>query len=555
MSRRHHHAVKAGARFRPHHHRHALGAAVELGPNLIGLVIPAMIGAALGIIAVFLLRRGGLRWTWCFWGLPLAVVAWPLNWHLGLCFAAACAAAIYAGAREHHDASQRGGEDAQAVRDTTGPARWAHSRVSGHRARQSRLKGDQLAIGTAGHGGVARVPIGLERGVHALIAGATGSGKTVTALAIVAAHVEAGLASLNVDPKGDAAFRAGLEELARRTGRRFRVWTPLGPSVYNPLGRGGPTEIADKALAGHQWSEPHYEAATQRLLLNSLATMRAAGVWPPTLSTLVSYMDPERLGALADKAGGETKERTLAYLGGLTERAKADLGGGRDRLAVLADGELGPWLDPALGAGESLDLARSIAERDVIYIHLESDRYPAASKLLGAALLVDLIGLTAELQSRDLRALLLIDEFAAVGAEQVSRLFARARSAGLSLLLGTQSLADLRGARPDDSSDTLTEQVLSNIEYTVVHRIGDPDSAERFARLGGTTPSWSTTERVGSQGPLFGRAEGTRTREREFLVGPDRFKRLRTGEAVVINPRAKRQAEVVRIWPADVGSD
>ena len=65
---------------------------------------------------------------------------------------------------------------------------------------------------------------------------------------------------------------------------------------------------------------------------------------------------------------------------------------------------------------------------------------------------------------------MLIDEFAAIAAEQVSRLFARARSAGLSILLGTQSLADLRGARLGDATDTLTEQVLSNIEFAVVHR-------------------------------------------------------------------------------------
>ncbi len=48
---------------------------------------------------------------------------------------------------------------------------------------------------------------------------------------------------------------------------------------------------------------------------------------------------------------------------------------------------------------------------------------------------------------------------------------------------------------------------------------------------------------------MLGRGEGTRTREREFLLGPDQFKRLRTGEAIVINPKAKRPAEIVSVWP------
>ena len=51
---------------------------------------------------------------------------------------------------------------------------------------------------------------------------------------------------------------------------------------------------------------------------------------------------------------------------------------------------------------------------------------------------------------------------------------------------------------------------------------------------------------------MLGVGEGTRTREREFLVGPDQFKRLGIGEAVVIEPAAKRPAQVVRIWPPRV---
>ena len=260
-------------------------------------------------------------------------------------------------------------------------------------------------------------------------------------------------------------------------------------------------------------------------------------------------MNPERLDALAAKVGGSNAERVSAYVDGLSARASADLGGGRDRLAVLAEAELGPWLDPSLGAGETLDLGESLRGAEVLYFHLDADRYPAASKLLAAALLIDLVGLTSSRHGSGTGGILVIDEFAAVAAEQVSRLFARARSAGLSLLLGTQSLADLRGARPDDPSDTLTEQVFSNIEFAVIHRIGDPDSAERLARVAGTAPAWSMTQRVGANGFPNGAGEGTRTREREFLIGPDQFKRLHTGEAVVINSKAKRQAEIVKIWP------
>ncbi len=527
--------------------------ALGFGGYLWAIAWPILAGCLLGFLVLRALQRRRLRWSWAFAGLPLAYLIWFVNWHLGLVLAIATIVAIWHGARAHGEALQHGGEEARERRDAIGPLRFLYARLSGRRAKDRRLSAKGLAIGNVRRGGVCRVPFGLSRGVHGLISGATGAGKTVAQAAIAEAYILAGMAVFALDPKGDPLLRATLEAAAREMGVRFRAWSPAGPSIYNPLGRGNPTEIADKALAGHQWSEPHYELATQRLLLHALATMQAVGLWPPTLSSLVRYMDPERLGALADEAGGEISERVSSYVGGLSERAKADLGGGRDRLAVLTDTDLRPWLDPEPGRGEAIDLADSFRRREVVYFDLASDRFPVASKQLGAAILVDLIGLTAELQGGELGGLLLIDEFAAIASAQVSRLFARARSAGLSLLLGTQSLADLRGARPEDPSDTLTEQVLSNIEYSVVHRVGDPDSAERFARLAGTTPAWSTTQRVSGNGTMFAQPEGTRTREREFLIGPDEFKRLRTGEAVVINPKARRRAEIVRIWTPQGG--
>ena len=91
--------------------------------------------------------------------------------------------------------------------------------------------------------------------------------------------------------------------------------------------------------------------------------------------------------------------------------------------------------------------------------------------------------------------------------------------------------------------------MLSNVEFVVAHRIGDPDSAERLARVAGTAPAWSMTERVSDNGAPLDKGEGTRTRQRDFLIDPDQFKRLRIGEAVVIDPKAKRPAQIVRIWP------
>ena len=59
-------------------------------------------------------------------------------------------------------------------------------------------------------------------------------------------------------------------------------------------------------------------------------------------------MDPERLDALASQVGDQVAEDVAEYIDGLSARARADLGGGRNRLAVLVEGELGARLDPSL---------------------------------------------------------------------------------------------------------------------------------------------------------------------------------------------------------------
>jgi hypothetical protein len=519
----------------------------EIGHVLLTLAVALVLGFGAGVVAIRSLQREGLHWSWGVLGTPLSYLLWFADWRLGLVCSAATLTTMRRGAREHGEVLYHGGEEARRFRDAPGPVRFAWGQVKARRYRGERLKGGRLALGTRPDGGRCRVPFGITHGVHGLVLGATGYGKTVTQAAIAQAYVAAGQAVIAIDPKGDPALRESLRRAAEESGATFREWSPTGPTIYNPLARGGPTEIADKALSAHRWSEPHYEVATQRPLGHALTTMQEAGIWPPSLTALVRHMELERLEALASDLGRASSERVCSYLDGLSTRAKADLSGGRDRLAVLAESELGPRLDPALGEGELLDLRASLLDGDVVYFDLDADRYPAASQLLAAALVIDLVGLTAELQGQGLGGLLLIEEFGALAAPQVCRLFARARSSGLSLLLGAQSLADLRAA--EQRSDTLTEQVIANVEFTVAHRIGDPDSAELLARMAGTAPAWSMSERVSGTARVESEEQGTRTRTRELRIEPDQFQGLGVGEAVVINPSARRRADVVQIWP------
>jgi energy-coupling factor transporter ATP-binding protein EcfA2 len=123
------------------------------------------------------------------------------------------------------------------------------------------------------------IPVGAESGKHTLVLGATGSGKTVSAAWLAARLIESGHGAVVIDPKGDRMLREQLSAAAQRRGAEFLAWTPEGPLAYNPYANGSETEIADKALSGETFTEPHYLRQAQRYLGHAVRAMQAAGSW------------------------------------------------------------------------------------------------------------------------------------------------------------------------------------------------------------------------------------------------------------------------------------
>lgn len=507
-------------------------------------------GAAIGLAT----RLGGGRWTWApMVALPPVLVGFVFGSLSGVfAITLPLAASATAGALSWHRYTS-GGARRERERRRVGPAQLALRELRLRRRRRRRVRGERLALGVARERRLVEVPFGRSRGIHGLLVGATDSGKTVTAASIAQATLRSGSAVIAVDPKGDDDLRDLLRSEAERADVPFLSWSPTGPCTYNVARRGDPSEVADKVLSGHEWSEPHYLSVALRFVQREVEVLRACEA-EPSLASIARYMHPERLEGLAARRGEDVAERVESLTDDLPKRMLEDLAGARSRVALLADSEFGRWLGPAEDGRPEIDLGEVVRSGGVAYFRLESDRYEQLGRLLGASLVVDLVALSADLQGGRTRALLVVDEFAAIAADQISRLFATARSAGLSVLLIAQGLADLRAARDDHGADTLTSQVVQNVAYVVAHRQSDPDARDFLARLGGTHETWTLTQEVSGYVTRLRTGSGSRIPTHEFHVHPNQFKCLRQGEAIVIENGRDRGAVRAQVF-APLGGD
>jgi Type IV secretion-system coupling protein DNA-binding domain len=514
----------------------------ELVGWLCSTTVHISIGVALSLFAVRVMRRRHLRWTWAACALPVALFAHSMlaGWASTLGTAAVCASAR--GRHWHAQDIMAGGDLAEIARKRRGPSHALHALVRRtferivHLSTWTALRDERVPVGRTEDGETLAIPLGSNSGgKHTLIVGATGSGKTVTETWLATRAIEAGLGAVVIDPKGDARMRAHLVEAAHFAGREFVEWTPTGPSVYNPFGHGGASEIADKALASERFTEPHYQRQAQRYLGYAVRALRSAGT-TVSLPALVKQLDPVELEVLARTLPEAQADATLDYLESLTTRQRADLGGVRDRLAIMAESDVSPWLDPTTAQAQTFDLLSAVQGRAVVYFDLKADALPLLARMLGVAIVQDLQTTMAALQVAPIPTVVVIDEFAAIAAEQVVHLFGRARSAGLNLLLGTQELSDLRL----EGRKQFLEQVLGNLSAIVAHRQVVPESADLICQLGGSRGVWRATH--ASDG------RWTRTRSTRSLLAAEDIRGLSPGWAAVIELGEAASGSLVEVF-------
>jgi hypothetical protein len=353
-----------------------------------------------------------------------------------------------------------------------------------------------------------------------------------------------------LEAKTDRTLRESAEAAASAAGTAFHLLSPEGPGVYDPLMHGSVDERSERLIAVEDWGSTDagfYRQAASPFLRLVLRTLDQSSE-RVTLRSVAEYCDPDQLENLAlENSEREDAEEVSLSVRGLRSDQQRAIAGLRARLQNLASSEFArSWLDPVRSDGVAFDLRQVIEKREVAYFRFDTDRTGNVGRAIAQMVLLDLGAAASALMGDGVGTFIAIDEFGALEASALERLYARGRAAGFSVAVGTQTLADLRAAGP-----AVRERVGATISSLVCHRIGEQADAEWVAQVIGAVPTWQSTIRTDG----FGRAtaEGTRTRGYRFEVNPSELQRLDQGDAYIASldqsgtTRARR-VQVVPPW-------
>jgi len=391
-----------------------------------------------------------------------------------------------------------------------------------------------------------RIP--RHSGRHIFCAGATGTGKTTSALRAAAGRAMKDHAALFfVDQKGDPLAREFLPRLAAALGVPFILLDPRADDTdrWQPLWGDRPAEVVARVLAGIETSEPYY-ADVLRLHVGIVANvLHVAGYWPPSFPLLVDASQLtqfDRVAALAHEHASthpDLSRRVQNHARFVASReGQQALAGGLVRLDLVI-GEawrnvLTPRPDPN-GERVGVSLANAIRARAVVLWRTHVDVMPDEAKTVTAVILNDIHASAVEAQT-DGPALwtCVLDEFGAVistASDQALALLQRGRTHEGQVHVVTQSIADIEALTGQAG---LLASMADNFAGFIIHRQTAPESRDWLAKLMGTTALWQSTDQTSAYAATgAGSRRRVRVRVREFRISSDTFAELRLGEAVI----------------------
>ena len=338
---------------------------------------------------------------------------------------------------------------------------------------------------------------------HTLLIGATGSGKSTTALSIINQLVyKLNQTVIIIDGKGDNDL---INKVQTIDSNAF-IWTINGYNKYNPFATKSHIVLADKIMSLFDFTEPHYQAVAHSYLLILLETLKSNKI-EMTLSNIIKYFSINNLKKIIKKSNPN-------YLV-VSDFDQEQINGLLNRLRVYQE-----------QLNQSINLKNNLSEivknHKVILFSLNSLDYPQLASNIGKLLIQDLKEF-ASIKPRNQHINIILDEFNIFASDTIINLINKTRSFNYQCFLCFQTINDLK----TDNKD-LTDTIFGNTANIIAHNVKDPNSSEYLAKVFGTKTSQKTTKQYDNKNKQS--SKGSIREVEEYIVHPNDLKRLKTGQ-------------------------
>jgi hypothetical protein len=560
----------------------------------IAVVVPTVVGAAL-----FLPLRGRLRrWEWAalvVGGLLGVVVAGGLGWyfawlgwmlsgenraHIPFAQILSCAL-VLTGVAGLLDGTKLGAKI---------PFPWKHKQGLGDRVQliPTEAEREKLSVvappvllpdamshtvSAASEVGKRPFPIGIDRygrpffltekeiETHALIFGATGSGKSVTIQVIAGGLMDLGWSGMLLDLKEDTkpgGLRDWCSEYASAHSipyQELRLSDENPEYWFDPLSGLNQDEARDAILSLTKFDDEYYKNVCKAVLGQLLNLMYLAnqidpaGISKPTIAEISRILASPSIPAATKKlravvAHGMPHVDVDGTMRSMVNPSKVE----QDQAASWGF-KLGNVIQTRAG---SLVLSPNANRRmldvtapGLIYVGLDSQGKQDLTKMVSSAVLQRISADAAQrttganTQGMTGRKFLIVDEANWVDRTITQNLLSRARSAGISMILCTQGPMDWIDKEGDDFA-----KLAQNTNVAVFMRQGEPRAAEMCADYIGKAKFMDVTFQQRDDALMN---SGSVRENEDHIVSPDELRNLRIGEAVIRVGAPQTRMEWVKV--------
>ena len=381
-----------------------------------------------------------------------------------------------------------------------------------------------------------------QRAMHTQVIGTTNAGKTESVILPWAIQdIQQGRGLILIDGKADNSLLEKIWGYTVKAGREkdFKLFSLShleSSHSFNPLLGGTAEEITERVFNAFEFENPYYRSLQYEVMGQILRILEANGVTPtfqrinqmivdlPALQHQVDQVDDVSLRHWFERykllSNSERDMRTSGLLSTIGQFAN-----GKTACLFNAD-------------QTSINLDEVLSKGQIVYFQLPVLLSPFLGKATGKLILQSLQAAIANRhRGRDKQKRffsVFLDDFAEYLYPGFVSILNKSRSANVGIVFAHQALGDIKTL-----GEPIANTILTNSNLKVFMRGNDPESAEYFSKVIGTTTGTKFTERQ-TKG-LFNRVkksgEMSVRQVEEFSIHPNEFKKeLGVGQAIMLVP-------------------